>query len=492
MAENNGTIMAAAWLAGSTDFQQRIPNPSVNGIAATTKALFEPKNRPWLNEFMNLLINRIAYTYVHNKTFENPFSIFKRQQLEYGTTVAEAALKFIQAHSYKDDWGDRAEDVENLLKVHRPDGSVAYHTVNREDTYPISINTMELRGAFNDEYGLNNLVSAIMQLPYNSDNYDEYRIFLELIAFYEREHGFYKHQLTAAPTDEATGKEFLRAVRSYAGRLRFPTALYNAQTVTDIPVWVNPDEQDQLILILTPETQATLDVDTLASVFNVELAEIKYRTLIVDALPVPDAVAILTTSDFFVCADYAYETTSFFNPQTLTENYYLHHIGMYSVSPFVPAILFTTQEGTVVPTITEAATAITVTPSAETVEQGGAVELAINLVGTLTAAPAGADKGALKVEPDAATFALTAVDGDDAAVDLDAFTFVDRFGTLHVSAKEAAGTVITVAVTAAYNNPSGATPSLTDSATVTVVAATGADTDPKGDDHTKRKTKKAN
>lgn len=486
MAVNNSTILTSAWMVGSTDFQQRIPNPSVNGIAATTKALFDPKNRPWLNEFMNILVNRIAYTYVHNKAFENPFSIFKRQQLEYGTTVAEVALKFIQAHSYRDDWGARVDDVENLLKVHRPDGSTAYHTVNREDTYPISINTMELRGAFNEEYGLNNLIASIMQLPYNSDNYDEYRIFLELLAFYEREHGFFKHHVSAVPTDEATGKEFLRAVRSYAGTLRFPSSLYNARSVKDIPVWVNADEQDELVLILTPEVQATLDVDTLASVFNVELAEIKYRTLIVDSIPIPNAVAILTTSDFFVCADYAYETTSFFNAQTLTENYYLHHIGMYSVSPFVPAILFTTDEGTVIPTVTEAVTGLTMTATPEQVIPGGTSQLALNLVGTLTASE-GADKDGIKVEPDAATFTVTAMSGSN-AVDVDAYTYVDRLGQFHVSEQAEVGTVFTIAAEAAYNNPSAATPTnLTATATVTVIADASADTD-----SNKKSAKKSN
>lgn len=460
--EKNSTILAAAWQLGSTDFMQRIPSPSQHGVARTVSALFQPANRQYLNEFLNILINRIAYTYVHNKTFENPFSIFKRQQLEYGTTVAEAALKFIRAHSYRDDWGDRVDDVENLLKVHRPDGSVAYHTVNREDTYPISINTMELRGAFNNEYGLNNLISAIMQLPYNSDNYDEYRIFLELISFYEQQHGFFKHQLSAAPTDEATGKEFLRAVREYAGKLRFPSSLYNAQSVTDIPVWVNADEQDELVLITTPDVQATLDVDTLASVFNVDLAEIKYRTLIVDSIPVDGAVALLTTSDFFVCADYAYETASFFNPSTLTENYYLHHLGMYSVSPFVPAILLGTFEGTSIPTVTNTLQRIAVAADPAQVAKGGTSQLTVTLTGTLTASPVGSDTGELAVAPDSVVWSMTgtAGAGDKAvAVELAFDTYIDRFGMLHVSETETADTIKVTAVST-YVNPDGETPAL--------------------------------
>lgn len=468
--EKNSTIMAAAWLEGGTDFQQRIPNPSQHGIARTVSALFQPNNRPYLNQFMDILINRIAYTYVHNKAFENPFSIFKRQQLEYGTTVAEAALKFIKAHSYRDDWGDRVDDVENLLKVHRPDGSVAYHTVNREDTYPISINTMELRGAFNSDFGLNNLVSSVMQLPYNSDNYDEYRIFLELISFYEQQHGFFKHQLSAAPTDEATGKEFLRAVREYAGKLRFPSSLYNAQSVIDIPVWVNADEQDELVLITTPDVQATLDVDTLASVFNVDLAEIKYRTLIVDRIPVDGAVALLTTSDFFVCADYAYETASFFNPSTLTENYYLHHLGMYSVSPFVPAILLGTFEGTSIPTVTNALTRIAVAADPVKVKKGETSQLTVTLTGTLTASPVGSDTGELAVAPDSVVWSMTGTagaDDDAAAVELAFDTYIDRFGVLHVSETEKADT-ITVSAVSTYANPNGATPALTATVDITV------------------------
>lgn len=410
--ENNTTIMNAVWLEASDDFQQRIPDPSQVGIAATTKALFEPFNRPLLNQFMSIFINKIAYGYVHNKVFDNPFSVFKRQPLEYGQTVQEAALKFIQAHSYRDDWGTRADDIENLLKVHRPDGSVAYHTVNREDTYPISINTMELRGAFNSEMGLNNLLSAIMQVPYNSDNYDEYRIFLELLAFYEEHHGFFKQQVSAV-TDEATAKAFLKQVRAYAGKLRFPSSLYNALSVKDIPVWINPDEADELVLITDPDTLASIDVDALAALFNVDKAELKYRTLIVDRIPIPGAVALLTTADFFVCADYAYETTSFFNAQTLTENYYLHHIGMYSVSPFVPAILFTTEAGTDVPTVTLNATGFSLVDGDgnsvhETLmlppETDVEIPLTASLIGTLSADPVDTELMSLAVAPDSFTW----------------------------------------------------------------------------------------
>ena len=48
-----------------------------------------------------------------------------------------------------------------------------------------------------------------------------------------------------------------------------------------------------------------------------------------------------------------YTTTSFYNPQNLTTNYYLTHWEILAFSPFVPAILFTTESGTGIDTVTQ-------------------------------------------------------------------------------------------------------------------------------------------
>ena len=267
MAVLNSTILERAWLAGSNDFQQRISQPSIQGIDATMRDLFQPMNRAYLNQFMDILINKVAFTIVQGKRWENPLAVFEKRRISYGSTIEEIALKWIKAHSYRDDWGDRADDITNLLKINRPDGSVAYHSINRRDTYPISINETELQDAFNSETGLNELVARIMELPANSDAYDTYRIMLQLLKMYEDNWGFFKVNLTAAPSDETTGKEFLTKVRGIAGRLAFPSSIYNALTVQDIPTFAQPSE---LVLLTTPDVQAVLDVETLASVFQLE------------------------------------------------------------------------------------------------------------------------------------------------------------------------------------------------------------------------------
>lgn len=461
MAQNNNTIMAKAWLAGTNDFQQRIPDPTQAGISATMSALFQPMNGQYFNQFMDILVNRIAYTYVRGQNYKNPLAVFKGNKINYGSTIQEIAPKWIKAHSYED-------DAETLLKLHRPESEVWYHSQNRRDQYPISVNVDELRTAFTDEYGLNNLVAQLMNTPNNADEYDEFNIMKNLIAEYETRWGFYKYHLDDYPADDASGKAFLTALQTLGGKLQFPSSVFSG---TDIPVFAQPSE---LVLLVTPEAQASLNVNTLAALFNVDLAKVSYRTVLIDEFPIPDAVALLTTEDFFVCHDTLYNTTSFWNPQTLTTTYWLNHWGVYSVSPFVPAILFTTAAGTVTPTIKQEVTGLTVTAEPGTVELGGSVSIVTKLNGTIVPADSDAD---VLVRPDACIYNVSAETpaGDAPAVkpakpvQLNARTRVDNYGVLHVQKTGLKpGDVITVTATSTYVNPSGATVPYTGTATVTI------------------------
>lgn len=462
MALTNSVLAEKIWLEASNDYQQRVPNPTVHSLEETWRALFKPGNNAYLNQFVDVLVNRIAYTYVRNLAWQSPLAVYKRPKLNYGTTAQEIALNWVKAHAYKD-------DVESLLRLHRPEGDVAYHTQNRQDKYPISIVLPELKNAFLDDYGLNRLVAGIMQTPVNSDNYDEYRIALNMLATYEDAYGFYKYPLSAMPTDEATGKEFLTAVRTLVGMLQFPSARYNAACVS-VPVFAKPSE---LVLLVTPAVAASVSVEVLSSIFHVEMAEVNVRQIIVDEFPVPNAVAMLTTEDFFILQDTLYETTSFWNAETLATNYYLHHWEIVSASPFVPAIMFTVGgDGTTIPTVKQTVTDITLT-GADTAEAGENVQLTVNLTGTLAPVHDG-----VAVEPDAATFSVAATDGGETpkVVELDPMsTYVDKFAVLHLADDLPAGTVVTVTATSAYVNPSAATTHYTASHAVTVAAPTATD-----------------
>ena len=432
MAVKNSTIMQKVWESGTNDFQQRIPDPTQQGMEAMAKALFVPMNERFYNEFVDILVNRIGFTIVRQAKWENPLAAFKGGKLNFGSTIQELIPGWIKAHSYED-------DVETLLKVNRPVLEQCFHTVNREDRYDITINQEELKFAFVDDYGLSNLIASVMQVPYNSDNYDEYKSMLQQIAIYEDNFGFFKQHLDNMPTTEAAGKQFLKLVREYTGKLRFPSTLYNANVVDNIPVFA---KQDELILLYTPEVAASISVDVLASLFNVSKAELQVRTVMVDEFPIPDAVALLTTRDWFVTHDKVYTTNSFYNPQQLNVNYYLHHWEVISCSPFVPAILFTLGDGTDVSTITQEVTGMSITASAEIANPGDKVQLFPSLVGTFG--------DGTNVKPaSAATYELVFSETEK-----NTRTYVDRNNVLHIQKNAKPGDVLKVVATSTYRNPS--------------------------------------
>lgn len=461
MAVDNATILDKVRAKGTDDYQQRIPSATQTGVANTMRYLFDPMNRQYLNDCVWSMVNRIGLTVMaQNAPFENPLSIFKKENLYWGSTVQEIAVKWIKAHGYKD-------DAEDLLKMHRPEAAVWFYENNRRDQYPISWTDDELRQAFVDDFGLNRFVAQIMESPRNSDQYDEMNIMLALIRHYEQNLGFYKVHLDAVPSDETTAKTLLKALRATAGRMQFPSTQYNALNVTDIPAYASPQ---QMVLLIEPEYLASLDVDALSAVFQLDKADVPYRVIEVPSLGIDGAVALLVSTDWYQARDTLYGTTQFYNPQTLSNTLYLNHWGIYGVSPFTPCALFTTDAGTSVTVVTQTVSGFALTPTKGTVKAGDLMQLTPKLTANVN--PTGT---AIQVAPDAATYEVAAnhaASGDDAhgvAFDLNVNTFVDDQARLHVQRDGlVAGDVITVTGTATYVNPNGETTKHSATCTFTV------------------------
>lgn len=447
MAVDNATILDKVRLKGTDDYQQRVPSATQTGVANTARYLFDPMNRQYLNDCVWNMVNRIGLTVMaQNEPFKNMLSVFKKENLYWGSTVQEIAVKWIKAHGYKD-------DAEDLLKMHRPEAAVWFYEMNRKDQYPISWTDDELRQAFVDDYGLNRFIAQIMETPRNSDEYDEMNIMLSLISHYEQNLGFYKVHLDAAPTDEASAKTLLKALRSTAGRMRFPSTQYNALNVNDIPAYANPQ---QMVLLIEPEYLASLDVDGLSAVFQLDRADVPYRIIQVPTLGIPGAVALLVSTDWYQVRDTLYGTTQFYNPQTLSNTMYLNHWGIYGVSPFTPCALFTTDAGTSINVVTQTVTDFTLTASASSAAPGDVIQLTPTL--TATVAPTGT---AIEVAPNAATYEVTASLNNGKTtepVPLNVNTFVDDQARLHIQRDGLPNkTVIKVTGTATYINPNNKT-----------------------------------
>jgi len=346
MAENydyslnatNAQIMDAIRLDASLAYQQRVPAATQGDITSSIESLTSYK--PALNEFVDALINRIGDVIIKSKIWNNPLAQFKRGMMQYGETIEEVYVNILEAKRF-----DPNVSYEDVFKVSPPDVRSNFHTINRQDRYDVTLNERLLRRAFLTEYGLQDLVGRVLETPYTSDYYDEYLIMKNLFKEYNDNDYFWKIQVpdisTAVTQDDtdSMARKITTAIRAQAGKMRFMSANWNTAGVT------THTPPEDLVLFVTPEVSAVLDVNVIAYAFNVNAANLPMRVVEVDDFGIDGCVAILADRDFFVAADTLISFESIYNPKGLAWNYFLHHWGVYSVSRFVNAVMFTTQQG---------------------------------------------------------------------------------------------------------------------------------------------------
>ena len=457
MSVLNSTILERCWISAGNDFQQRIPNPQISSYSSTIEKLFDPMNGDMFNEFCGLL-NGITATYVDIKRFENPLAILKKpSNWQFGASERHLAVHYLQGHSPR-------FDDETLLKVEPADYEEWFYSLNYENRYEFSWSRYEIKQAFaSDGYGHDDLLSATITQMLSSAAYDEMNTMLQTFAEADnRLGGLYRYHISAAPTDEATAKELLVGIRAVAGRMKFPSTRYNS-----LPVPVHTDGS-RLVLYVLPEVMANLDVMALASVFQLQKAdpsEIAYRIIEVPEFPIPNVYAILADEDFIYWRDYMTGMEPpFYNPGNRTMKYYYFASAAVGANPAAPVCVFTTDSATVIPTVTQSVTGMTLTAEESTVKLGGSVKLTVALTGSMSPADT-----ILTVQPNSAIYSLAAVDGDSEPVELNSRTYVDEYGILHVQKSGlSTGTVITVTAKSAYINPSGSTTEYTASADITL------------------------
>lgn len=457
MAILNSDVLKRAWLSATNSFEQRIPNPFISSYASVVENLFAPMNGDLFNEFCGLL-NGLNGTHIEQKYFENTLRDLKKPAVSFGNSERHVAVKYLQAHAGK-------FDDETLLKVERPEYVEWFYSIAEPRRYEFSWSRQELARAFaQDGTGYDDLLSATISQMLSSANVDEMNIMLQMFA--EADHrtdGLFRYNLSAAPTTKATAEELMIGIRSIAGRMQFPTMLYNH---IDVPVYENPDT---LILWVTPEVDAVLDIAYLANVFQIDIANIKYRKIIIPEFPIANIYAALTSEDFIYYRDFMTGLEPpFYNPGNRTMKYYYWANAMIGFNPAANCVLFTTDAGSTVPTITMTPTGIEFSPDTATVSPGDELQTHIYLRGSV-AADDSSDPAPITVEPDAAIYTVSAVDSNSNAKQLSVKTYVDAYGVLHVQKKGLeTGDVITITAKAAYINPSGATTSYTDTFTATV------------------------
>ena len=303
------------------------------------------------NEFMTKLVKRIVETQIEGKVFNNKLAQLEGEQVPLGYSIQDIYVNPAKGRKFN------VEDFAGLLQKYEADVKQQFLTVNMDMQYPVTITRAKLKNAFTSWGALESFITGITNSLYSGANIDQYNFTKYLISNAYR-NGHTINEVITAPTTEATAKAFVKTARAIALNFAEASSDYNAWAkvnTDDTKALVTWTEPEDIVFVLRNDVIAELDVDVLASAFNIGKAELMGRIIGVrnfdmysDAgVKVFDGSAILgmmCDRKWFKIKSQDLELDSFYNANNRTWQYYYNVVKMYNYSLFANAVVFCTAE----------------------------------------------------------------------------------------------------------------------------------------------------
>lgn len=332
---------------------------------------------PRMNAFRNALINRIGMMRMHYMLFTNPWSWAKQGKLEIGESIEQIWLGLAAAYPY-----DPEKSEIRFMKQHKPDIKSAFHSVNYQMVYSVTVNEYQLQRAFLSLDGLKDFVEEIIGSVARSVSYDEFLLMKYLLAVLLLE-GKIKTKRIPQITKE-NSDEVITTVTGVTNAFQFPSSNYT------IAGNLNTTKIDDLYIIETAQSNAFIKVNSLATAYNVDYVKFMGHVVMCDSFGTFDwdRMDMLFADDSgyrrFTTAEEAllesvqliamdrkfmqfydsieFMATPFINGDGAYTNYPYHTSKIASASPFHNCVAFADA--------TNSVTSVTVTPSEITVDVG--------------------------------------------------------------------------------------------------------------------------
>lgn len=323
------TILANA----SAEYQARVPQATRDNITEVGSAIMSYTATE--NEFLSSLVNKIALTIVHNKTFKNPLSILKKGGVPLGRNIEEIYTNPTTGTVFDPTGAD-------LLSRSLPDTKAIYHTMNRQGKHKATVSKAQLLQAFRSYEDLEKLLNSIVNSIYSGDNMEEFMLMKNLVSSAIDGNKIVKLEV-AEVTNQESAKALVKDIKKVSKAMAMPSTAFNSYktvnpTETAVTTWTPQEDQ---ILILRNDISVDIDVEMFAQAFNVEYAEFNTRALEIDSFGGADnCYAILCDKAFFQVYDNLAQMETFHNGEGLYDNFIYHHWQTYSLSLFANAVAF--------------------------------------------------------------------------------------------------------------------------------------------------------
>lgn len=444
LTANSVEILNTIRSSATQYYKQMIPQAKANTASIRQIGNIMMNYEPLQNEFLSALYNRIGRVIITSKMYYNPWAPFKKGLMELGETVEEIFVNISKAHTFNPETAEN-----NFMKREIPDVRAAFHTMNYQKFYKATISNDQLRQAFLSWQGITDLIAKIVDAMYTAHNYDEFQVTKYMLA--RNILNGYLYPVTVAQVDKENAPDIVTEIKAISNELAYESTDYNLSGV-----YTFTEKNDQYI-ITNARFDAVMDVNVLASAFNMNKVEFMGHRVQIDGFDridekrmaelfaddpnagyvplTPDekaalkaVPAVLVDRDYFMIFDNLYKFTEDYNGEGLYWQYWYHAWKTFSISPFANAVVF-------VPG-TPGVTSVTVSPATATVNKGAMLQL----------------NAVVETEGFAPKSVVWSIDSE--------LSTITQNGLLSVSPDETAGS-ITVTATSTFDNTKKGTATIT-------------------------------
>ena len=307
-------------------------------------------NTPVMNEFMSMLVNRIVYTQFMTKYFRNPLQVLEGDRIPLGYAGQEIYINPAKGRQYN------VNDFAGLLQKYEADVKVQYTAVNMDLQYPVTVSRHKLKQAFVSWDALDQFISELSNSLYNGAYIDEYKFSKALVssAFKSNQAQYIK---VTAPSSEATGKAFVKTLRTAFLNMKTPSSQYNAWAKVggygrEIITWSNPED---IVFLIRNDILSEIDVDVLSVAFNMDKTTLLGNIIPVDNFDVYDdegtkiydgsnILGFIGDKSFFRIKRQDMYLDEVYNANNRTWQYYLNLTKMYNYSLFANGLVIATDD----------------------------------------------------------------------------------------------------------------------------------------------------
>ena len=300
------------------------------------------------NDFMNMLVNKVVFTQFTTKLFNNPLKILEGERMPLGYFGEELYTNPAKGRKYN------VNDFAGLLQRYEADTKVQYLTLNSDLQYCVNVTRHDLKKAFTSWADLDRFIDQLSNSLYNGAFIKDYNQTKNLVSS-AYAYGGVRVQTVSAITNEATAKAFVKVVRNAFLGFQVPSTSYNAWAQSGgygeaITTWTSPED---IVILLRNDVRTDLDVDVLASAFNMSKSDLMGQILTVDNFDVCDdegvkrfdgsaILALIADKSWFRIKQSDLYLDEFYNPNNRMWTYYLNNTKMFQYSLFANALCIAT------------------------------------------------------------------------------------------------------------------------------------------------------